>query len=134
VAIAVISFAFVAILGLLPVGLSASIEAQRETRAAFIARGIFANIAAGVPQWATSESPETTIFFNEAGEQVAEKNATFEARLERSVPDTQTSPELNPDFAVTRLPCVRLELSTPTDVPYSKRSKYVFVQAVREER
>ena len=124
VALAVISFAFVAILGLMPVAMNASLEAQRETRAAFIARGIFADIAAGKTE--VSDTPAQPVFLNDSGTEVPTKeNASFEATLERFVPNASTG------FAVTRLPCIRLELSTPVEAPPDKRSKYTFVQTVR---
>ncbi len=49
-ALGVISFAIVAILGLVPIGLQTSHSSQDETRAAQIAQTIFASMAAQAPQ------------------------------------------------------------------------------------
>jgi len=119
----------VAILGMLPVALNASLEAQRETRAAFIARGIFADVATGVPQRVSADNPEATIYFNDAGEQVGTGKATFEAVLAYLTPDSAAAAT---NFATTQLPYIRLVLSTPVEAPLQHRSKYVFAQTLRE--
>jgi len=115
---------------MLPVALNASLEAQRETRAAFIARGIFSDVANEIISF-SDDGKGPSLSFDDAGRKKGEtgaSEATFEARVERI--------ELDPanfDFAVTQMPCVRVIVSTPVTVNFDNRSRYIFVQTVREE-
>ena len=136
-ALGVIAFAIVGIIGLLPVAMQAALEAQRETRATFIAQKIFSDLdqlkADAGFLVTTSESKDATngqnqitiliekysplsVFYDDEGMAVADDGgAVFEAQLVlRDVPDNAA------------LVQVDVRISTPAAAPVAKRSKYIF--------
>jgi len=120
-AVSVIAFALVSLLGLVPLGLTNSRACQSETRAAELAHTVFATIAAepftAAPCFSRSEK---VLDFGKLGSEGAEAKpvllyASYDAR--RAFPLIMRGPEVPPEMS-GNLEIYRLELhSEPDPVP-----------------
>ncbi|GAB4171444.1 MAG: hypothetical protein Fur0032_10650 [Terrimicrobiaceae bacterium] len=144
-ALGVISFAIVAIMGMLPVALRTGLDSQRETRATNIARMIFSDLSASSPtnliilkgtnrddqndyvnprpSLATWSSP-IEVYFNEAGQPVGQTisaDATMGATI-RATPNTP----------ISGLARVQVDVFAPPQAAATNRTTFTFVTLMRQ--
>lgn len=128
-AVGIISFALVGILGLFPVALGAAADSREETQATFIADQVFAGLSSPIPflpdasgskHGASADlltNRETTLYFGQEGELLTSASqALYEAEIKWTAN--------NPSAGLTR---VDLRIATP---PGQTESKYNFVSLV----
>ena len=142
-ALGVVSFAIVGIMGLFPVAMRAGQESQRETRATHIARQIYSDLKAGSstntflaisngisgPSWETLDlsNPSATlrtIYFNSQGE----------PHGETLTPESEFAVEviLDPDTPTDGLARVQVNVMAPAAAPPANRSTNTFVTLMRQ--
>jgi len=143
-ALGVISFAIVGIMGLFPVAMRAGLESQRETRAVYIARQIFADLQTGPatntflatgtannrPVWtpinlAAPPQPPSTIYFDEEGRPIGTA-ATPDSQFLVNLIITTNTP-------VAGLAHVQIDVMAPATAPAANRSTNTFVTLMRQE-
>lgn len=142
-ALGVISFALVGIMGLFPVALRSAQESQRETRAALIAQQIFSDLRAGTgtkrfvtygssptifPVTISNHGSNAFLVYNPSGfgiTNISESeffgpydstNAAFLAQI-----------SINTNTGIPNLSQVQTTVETPAIAPTANRSKYTFV-------
>lgn len=135
-ALGVISFAIVGIMGLFPVAMRAGLESQRETRANHIARMIFSDLAASPPTNAmvatgpdsftnlvlSNFSGSLTNLYDNAGLPTRDPAAAaFAAKI-----------SIRPDTPATGLAHIEAVISAPAAAPETNRSAYTFVTLLRQ--
>jgi hypothetical protein len=149
--LAIISFAIIAILGLLPVGLRTASESGRETRAALIARRIVDELrslpadntalvrgaSATNPIWRIPAIDLSTpsvhlLTYDEQGEGLpAEmKPEEFDPPLSGAA-HFVAEVRVTPDFPSEGVSHVQATVEAPAHAPSSRRSRYVFVTLMR---
>jgi uncharacterized protein (TIGR02598 family) len=133
-AVGIVSFALVGILGLFPVALEAAADSRQETQATFIAQQVFSGLSSPAPFLTDTSSKlgtkanlltnqSTTLYFDDNGEQTpTSSGALYEARVAWTA--NAPSPGL------TR---VDLAIITPSGLPArAKPSSYPFVALLRQ--
>ena len=142
-ALGVISFAMVGIMGMLPVALRVGLESQRETRATHIAQSIFSDLKASPsdgllivtrrlpdgameilnPKPKLTESGTFTIYFDETGQPVGtglSSEGVFGARI-----------SIQPNDPLPGLSHVEVEVFAPVQVTRENRSNFQFTTFLR---
>lgn len=135
-AVGIISFALVGILGMFPIALDAATRSREETQAAFIARSIYSDLA-GYPSYLSPDEntvisladppPPITRIYDESGIVTTSSDSsgmsTFAVAIELSAND--------PSPGLTR---IDIEVATPGDAPASGpgRRTYSFVSVLRQ--
>jgi uncharacterized protein (TIGR02598 family) len=135
-ALGVISFAIVGIMGLFPVALRAGLESQRETRATHIARTIFSEIQASSPtnaiiavgpssytNFALSNATPLTIFYDGEG------SPTISADSKLYTADIRITPN-SPTQGIAHL---QIDISAPPQAATTNQSKFSFVTLMRQQ-
>ncbi len=135
-AVGIISFALVGILGLFPVALEAAAESRQETQATFIAQQVFSGLSAPAPFLPDvvgskqgkkadlrSNQNNPPLYFGQDGEQLSgSADALYEARVEWIANQ--------PSDGLTR---VDLTVITPANLgSNASASEYPFVSLVRQ--
>lgn len=133
-AVGIISFALVGILGLFPVALQAAAQSREETQAAFIARAIYSDLS-GNPAFLTPDdttvinlkSPSPTTLSRGYDENGILTTASAKTIYEATVTFTPD----NPTAGLTR---VDVEIAAPASAPAnsSGRHTYPFVSLLRQ--
>jgi len=135
-ALGIISFALVGIIGLFPVAMKSALESQRETRAAHIAQQIFTDLSSlsGTNRFLitgtnfstdritvnlSSSDPIPPVYFDAEGYamgNIAAVDATYGATV-----------LITPNNPISGLAQVQTTVSTPTAAAETNRSSYTFV-------
>lgn len=135
-ALGIISFALVGIMGLFPVALKSALESQRETRAAHIAQQIFTDLStlAGTNRFLitgtnlstdriavslSTADPIIPVYYDAAGQamgNIAAVDATYGATV-----------TVTPDTPISGLARVETTIFTPTTAAEINQSLYTFV-------
>lgn len=137
-ALGIMAFAIVGIMGLFPVALRSAQEAQRETHAALIARKIFSdlrsspagdtfiatnsNLLASQPRFSLSNASTTSVQYTAEGRPVGPgQDPIFLATV-----------TVSPDTPSDGLARIEATVEAPASAPASSRSKYTFVTLMRQ--
>ena len=135
-AVGIVSFALVGILGLFPVALEAAADSRQETQATFIADQIISGLSSPAPflpsatgtKLGTSVDVQTngslqTLYFNDDGEQIGTgANALYEAHIRWTA-----------DQPSSGLTTVDLSIVTPAGLPAgANATQYPFVALIRQ--
>ncbi|MFZ4776236.1 MAG: type IV pilus modification PilV family protein [Terrimicrobiaceae bacterium] len=145
-ALGVIAFALVGIMGLFPVAMKSAQESQRETRATLIAQQIFSDLrvlsgtnrmlvrgasAGSSPAILTNFnlSQNTTAFMAYDAEGRGQPNTLDAASFSNSMPDAAFLASIASDTntGVSNLSRVQTTIETPASAPSTNRSRYTFV-------
>ncbi len=141
VALGIVSFAVVGIMGLIPVAMKSALESQRETRATLIAQQIFSDLVAA----------SGTNAFLAIGTNISDVTSRLSVNLAASnvfqvgygpdgLPVGQGNTNgavyvadvsLSPNQPVTGVTKIQTVISTPAAAAQSLRSQYVFVSLAR---
>jgi uncharacterized protein (TIGR02598 family) len=140
-ALGVVSFAIVGIMGLFPVAMRAGLESQRETRATHIARQIYADIKAGPPtntflatnatpafrtiNLANPVPPTNTVYYNNQGEPVG----ISETADSEFVVDVI----IDPNTPTNGLARVQVNVMAPATASPANRTTNTFVTLMRQD-
>lgn len=134
-ALGVISFAIIGIMGLFPVAMKAGLESQRETRAAHIARAIFTDLKASPatnalilvgPNFSDVKNLALTntgawpvsVYYDESGIPVT--NSSSSAAFEAVITSRPNTPSAG-------LAQIQVDVSAPVQAQATNRSTYTFV-------
>lgn len=141
IALGIVAFALVAIMGLFPVAMKNATESQRETRATFIAQSIFSDLAASsatnrfiaIGSDLTSSGSRqsvgltnnstNSVFYSDEGAPLGtalSSAAAFEGKI-----------LIARDPALTNLSRVEVQIEAPAAAPTTNRTKYNFVTLLR---
>lgn len=144
-ALGIISFALVGIMGLFPVAMKSAQESQRETRATFIAQQVFGDLGSdtGPQRYIVSDSPTGSnatriavnltavatnppyvIYFDDSGipiGSVADPAAAFIANI-----------GVIPNTPVAGLAKIEATIQTPASAASSNRASYTFVTLLKQ--
>ncbi len=146
-AIGVISFALVAIMGLFPVAMTSSADSQRETQAALIARRIFSDLSARKPFIQLRGSDPTHDFqsvdldkpmqfetdYDEGG--VLPNGATVGSAHTTGMPVYHATISIQTDnLPQQKLTRVEIVITTPVGVPAQNQKKFVFVSLLNSDQ
>ena len=139
-ALGVISFAIVGIMGLFPVAMRTGQESQRETRAAHIARQIYSDLKAGpatntflcttpgnfdTVNLASPSSRTNTIYFNNQGEPVG--------TTETGDSEFVVNVIIDPNTPLDGLARVQVDVMAPAPAAPANRSTNTFVTLMRQD-
>lgn len=144
IALGIVAFALVAIMGLFPVAMKNATESQVETRATFIAQSIFSDLEAGPsatntflatgPDWSNSGSRQVVnlsangtyyVAYSEEGKPIGAPTAAafdtggggnYGARV-----------MIARDSVITNLSRVEVQVESPLSAPTNGRTKFSFV-------
>jgi uncharacterized protein (TIGR02598 family) len=150
-ALGVIAFALVAIMGLFPVAMKSATESQRETRATFIAQSVFADVGSGTSPTNTFIAIGTNFQHSSGRVAVNLKNGAtnYLAFSEEGTPlGTLTASEfqnsivtansaygaavfVTQDATFSNLTRVEVQVEAPAAAPRTARTKYNFVTLFR---
>ncbi len=139
-AVGIISFALVGILGLFPVALQSASDAQNETQVAFIARSIYSELGStpaflspGTEVDLTTAQSLPAREYNEAGELLGEGDPNPNSTA-GTAPVFEATITLTPDDPSDGLTRVDVVIATPAEAPAGSigRSEYPFVSLVRQ--
>ena len=143
VALAIISFALVAIMGLFPVAMKNATESQRETRATFIAQSIFADLAAGASPTNTFAATSTNLASSPLAINLSTNQATFslfysDEGQPQGVNVAPTSVyegiiKITRDTVLTNLSRVEVQIEAPASAPTNNRTRYHFLTWMRNQ-
>ncbi len=140
-ALGIISFALVGIMGLLPVAMKSAQESQRETRAAQIAQQIFSDLHAMSPT-NTFVAINTNILTSQLSVNLANASSNVISYAQDGLPLGQgTNTEaiylaavtVVPNVPVAGLSHVQATIETPALANSSNRSKYSFVTLMKQQ-
>jgi len=138
-ALGIISFALVGIMGLFPVALRSAQESQRETRAALIAQQIYSDLASmsGTNRFITTGTnandrtsiilttlATNTVYYSDSGSPLgtsANPDASFLANV-----------AVTPNSPVAGLSHIQTTIETPSVAASTNRSKYTFVTLMNQ--
>ena len=141
-ALGVIAFALVGIMGLFPVAMKSAEESQRETRATLIAQRIFSDlrVASGPNRFVTSGSNDVTnavnlasgtsvfLAFNTNGVPVtAIPGGTFSNSYTDAAATFLAAVSVDTNTGTANLSRVQATIESPSAAPSANRSKYLFV-------
>jgi type II secretory pathway pseudopilin PulG len=147
-ALGVIAFALVGIMGLFPVALRSAQESQRETRATLIAQQIFSDLRVGtgtnrfvisgsnnatntVNLAPSGTTPPLFLAFNTNGVPVTPATGISGGIFSNSYPDAAVpflaSLTVDTNTGITNLSRIQATIETPAAAPSTNRSKYTFV-------
>lgn len=145
-ALGVVAFAIVAIIGMLPVAMSSALESKRESRAAFIANHLAATLRATPFQNARpiesmtsginlAVSSNTTIAFDDNGAPIG---VIPDTQYQSGVPLSGSTASASflarvsaaPASGLAGLASVSIEVSTPAAAPRSSRQAFSFVTLI----
>lgn len=137
-ALGVISFAIVGIMGLFPVALRTAQESQRETRATLIAQQIFADLMASpstnfLIAKGTNLSSTANFVTNSLGNSLS-TNIPFnrDGIPSSSDPIFDAKITVTPNSPVSGLAHIQVDVSTPAQAALTNRSTYTFVTLLRQ--
>lgn len=136
-ALGIISFAIVGIMGLFPVAMRSAQESQRETRATLIAEQIYSDLATakgGIRKIVIrtnytqlsvnlTAAATNTVYFNDQGQPLGldiEPNSRYLAEV-----------TVFPGVPSAGLSRVQVSVETPAEAPKTNRIKYLFVTDLR---
>jgi uncharacterized protein (TIGR02598 family) len=142
IAIGIIAFAIVGIMGLFPVAMRSALESQRETRAAVIAQQIFSDLQVNsgtvrrifsgsgtnsqtINLAVAATNPPIPLYFDESGRAegpTASANSIFLANL-----------YISPDVPITGVTKVEASIETPAAAASSNRTRYSFVTLLNQK-
>lgn len=134
-ALGIISFALVGIMGLFPVAMRAAQESQRETRAAQIATQIFSDLKS-LPASNTAIATNTNILSSQIRINLATPSSNAVSYTQEGLPigqGTTADAIYRADIVVTTnvtvngLSRVQATVETPARAASSNRSKYIFI-------
>lgn len=141
IAIGIVSFALVAILGMFPIAMRNAQESQRETRATFIAQQLFASIQAG--PYTNVRIPYGTNSLNTVSLNLQQKKTVDLASDNSGVILGPASAydqggtneflvriQVDPNTGFPNLSRVEVEVSAPGNAPLKNRSRYNFVTLI----
>lgn len=134
-ALGIISFALVGIMGLFPVAMNSALESQRETRAAHIAQQIFTDLStlAGTNRFLITgtnlSTDRTAVNLSAAGSNTVYFDARGNARGNIAAVDATygATVTVTPNTPISGLARVQTTVSTPTAATEANRSRYTFV-------
>lgn len=142
VALGVISFALVGIMGLFPAAMKSALESQRETRATLIAQQIYSDLRSGTGTnapltinstggsrvWTNLNlsTPSTTqIYYSDSGNPVGTSETPSSLFL--------VTISVAPDTPAGNLSRVQSDIETPVAAPANARSRYTFVTLMNHQ-
>lgn len=138
-AVGIISFALVGILGLFPVALDAATAAQDETQVAFIASSIFSGLNSNPPYFgdgqATNLTSSTTENLNFFENGTAEGSEAATDSLHADSPKFLASVTFSPDDPAVGLTSVSIQIVTPAEAPANSAgsTSYSFSSIIRRK-
>jgi uncharacterized protein (TIGR02598 family) len=137
-AVGIISFALVGIIGLFPTAINSALESQRQTQAALIAKRLFTDLKSPKPFiQKEGEKPKSSDFPNLSGHTVTK--VTYDeggalpgqfsgkGQLTTGSPVYLATVEITPDTPSEGLTTVQVDIATPANADISHQSIYRFV-------
>jgi uncharacterized protein (TIGR02598 family) len=140
IALGILSFALVGILGLIPAAIGSSQESQRETQAALIARKIFNDLNTRKPSFRNDGTAPATLVdltkdgiytadYTEAG-QLPGESPSDDARLGKS-PIYNASVKVRANQPLQNVSNVELTIRTPADAAPKNQRTYLFTALLK---
>lgn len=156
-ALGIVAFALMAVLGMFPVALGAAKESTSETHAAMIAQMVFGEIRAVPPSAAffpsgsnataanqvmvltnslAAAQPKYAVF-DESGQPISQSSSTYFNDPASMIPATkalcayQAMIRAEPDVPAPGVTKLTLTITYPGSVPLAARKSYIFVTAVK---
>jgi len=152
IALGIVAFALVAIMGLFPVAMKHAVDSQNETRATFIAQSILADLAAGPTStntflaqgtnWGSAGDrlpvnlKQSNTFFLKYSDEGAPLESVAQGPFEAAGGNAAYGARVIvvPDSALASLSRVEVQVEAPMGAPSANRNKYHFVTLVPNNR